>query len=197
VGVRGASGSSRLQTFGGLGGRRRRRAVTAPPGPRRRPGTTKGPDAEASGPFDQSWSLRSLDDLGDLARADRTATLADREAEALLHGDRLDELHRHVGGVARHDHLGALGQRDDAGDVRRTEVELPTVVRVEGVVTATLVLRQDVRRALELRVRGDRARGHDDLAALDVLTLRATKQEATVLTGPRLVELLVEHLDTR
>src|SRR5690606_24510979 len=74
---------------------------------RRRPGTTKGPDAEASGPFDQSWSLRSLDDLGDLARADRTAALADREAEALLHRDRLDELDRHVGGVARHDHLGA------------------------------------------------------------------------------------------
>src|SRR5690554_7132740 len=142
-------------------------------------------------------SIRSLGDLRDLACADRTATLTDGEAEALLHGDRLDQLDRHVGGVAGHDHLGALGQRDDAGDVGGTEVELRAVVRVEGVVTATLVLRQDVRRALELRVRGDRADLDDDLTTLDVLALRTTQEQTTVLAGPGLVELLVEHLDAR
>src|SRR5690606_28829073 len=36
----------------------------------------------------------------------------------------------------------------------------------------------------------------DDLAALDVLTLGAAEQQTTVLAGPGLVELLVEHLDT-
>ena len=46
-------------------------------------------------------------------------------------------------------------------------------------------------------MRRDRTRLDDDLTALDVLTLRATEQETTVLAGPCLVELLVEHLDTR
>ena len=42
----------------------------------------------------------SLDDLGDAAGADGAATLTDGEAEALLHGDGLDELDGHLGGVA-------------------------------------------------------------------------------------------------
>src|SRR5690625_2969902 len=59
--------------------------------------------------------VRSLDDLGDASRADGTTALADREAQTFLHRDRLDQLDRHVGVVARHDHLGALGQRADTG----------------------------------------------------------------------------------
>src|SRR5690606_28270033 len=138
-----------------------------------------------------------LEDLGHLAGAHGASTLTDGEAEALLHGDRLDELDRHVGGVAGHDHLGALGQRDDAGDVGGAEVELRTVVAVERVVTPTLVLGEDVRGALELGVRRDRTRLHDDLTALHVLALGAAEEQTTVLAGPGLVELLVEHLDTR
>ena len=61
---------------------------------------------------------------------------------------------------------------------------------------ATLVLRQDVDRPLELRVRGDRARLADDLAALDVLALDAPEQEADVVARLALVEQLAEHLDT-
>src|SRR5690606_18444874 len=89
------------------------------------------------------------------------------------------------------------GQRDDAGDVGGAEVELRTVVRVERVVTPTLVLGQDVDLGLEVGVGRDRPGLGDDLTALDVLTLDAAEQEATVLAGPRLVHLLVEHLDTR
>src|SRR5699024_4384583 len=138
---------------------------------------------------------RSLVDLGDAAGAHGAATLTDGEAEALLHGDRLDQLDRHLGVVAGHDHLGALGQRDDAGDVGGPEVELRTVVRVERVVAAALVLGQDVDLSLEVGVRGDRAGLGHDLAALDVLTLGATQEQTAVLAGPRLVHLLVEHLD--
>ncbi len=61
---------------------------------------------------------------------------------------------------------------------------------------ATLVLGQDVGRALEVGVRRDRTRLHDDLAALHVLALGAAEEQTTVLAGPGLVELLVEHLDT-
>src|SRR6185312_1383779 len=121
--------------------------------------------------------------------------LADGEAQALLHRDRLDELHLHLGVVTRHDHLGALGEGHDAGHVRRTEVELRTVVVEEGGVTTTLVLRQDVGLGLELGVRRDRARLDDDLAALDVLALDAAEQQTDVLTGLALVEQLAEHLD--
>src|SRR5699024_133161 len=139
----------------------------------------------------------SLEDLGDLAGADGAAALADGEAQALVHGDRLDELDAHLGVVARHDHLGALREGHDAGHVRGTEVELRTVVVEERRVTATLVLGQDVRLALEAGVRRVRARLDDDLAALDVLALEATDQQTDVVAGLAVVEQLTEHLDAR
>src|SRR4051812_33964177 len=139
------------------------------------------------------WDL--LVDLDDAAGAHGAATLTDGEPEALLHGDGLDELHRHLGVVAGHDHLGAGGQGHHAGHVRRPEVELGTGVVEERRVTATLVLREDVDRTLEVGVRGDRAGLHDDLAALDVLALDAAQQQTDVVTGLTLVEQLAEHLD--
>src|SRR5690625_5029386 len=138
---------------------------------------------------------RSLEDLGDATGADGPTTLTDGEAEALLHRDRLDEADGHLGVVTGHDHLGALGQLDDTGDVRGAEVELRTVVRVERVVTPALVLVEDVDLGLELGVRGDGARLHDDLAALDLLALGAAEQEPDVLAGLGGVEELAEHLD--
>ena len=49
-----------------------------------------------SGPSPDTASL--LQDLGNPARADRAATLADREAEVFLHRDGLDERHlRYLG----------------------------------------------------------------------------------------------------
>src|SRR4051812_2155066 len=134
-------------------------------------------------------------DLRDRSGADGAATLTNRELQALLHGDRLDQLDRHRGGVAGHDHLGALGQRDDAGDVRGAEVELRAVVLEERGVPAALFLREDVDLALELRVRGARAGLDHDHAALDVLALDTTQQEADVLARAGLVEQLAEHLD--
>src|SRR5262245_36096704 len=156
--------------------------------------TTKGPVPVRDGAF-RLRVASSLDDLGDPAGADGAATLADREAEALLHRDRLDQLDLHLRVVARHVHLGALGQRDDAGDVGRTEVELRPVVVEERRMTAALLLGQDVDLALELRVGSGRTRLDDDHAALDVLALGATEQQADVFTGLTLVEDLAEHLD--
>src|SRR5436309_8837183 len=45
---------------------------------------------------------RLLDDAGDHAGTDRAATLANGEAQLLLHGDGHDELHRHGHVVPRH-----------------------------------------------------------------------------------------------
>ena len=49
--------------------------------------------------------------------------------------------------------------------------------------------------ASKLGVRGDRTGLDDDLAALDVLALDATEEQADVLAGLALVEQLAEHLD--
>src|SRR3954454_4423520 len=136
-----------------------------------------------------------LDDLRDDAGADRTATLADGEAQALVHGDRLDQLDVHGHVVAGHDHLGALGQPRHAGDVRGAEVELRAVAGEEWRVTAALLLLQHVDLGLELRVRRDRARLAEHLAALDVLALRAAQEAADVVARLALVEDLAEHLD--
>src|SRR3954471_7871739 len=136
-----------------------------------------------------------LDDLGDDARAHRAATLADGEAQALVHGDRLDEVDLHLDVVAGHDHLDALGQMGAARHVGRAEVELRTVAREARGVAAALLLLQHVHLGLELRVRRDRAGLAEHLAALDLLALRAAQQAADVVARLALVKDLAEHLD--
>src|SRR3954447_24833834 len=136
-----------------------------------------------------------LDDLGDDARADRAPALANREAEPGVHGDGLNQLDFHLHVVARHDHVRALGQVGDAGDVRRAEVELGPVPVEERGVAAALLLLEDVHLGLELGVRRDRARLAQHLAALDLLALDASQQAADVVAGLALVEDLAEHLD--
>src|SRR3954454_16076764 len=138
---------------------------------------------------------RLLDDLGHDARADGPAALANGEAQALVHGDGLDQLDLHLDVVARHDHLGALGEVRRAGHVRRAEVELGPIAGEERRVTAALLLLEDVDLGLELGVRGDRARLAEHLAALDLLALGATQQAADVVAGLALIEDLAEHLD--
>src|SRR6266511_5954845 len=135
-----------------------------------------------------------LDDLGHDARADRAAAFADREAESLVHGDRLDQLDLHVRVVARHDHLLTLRELDRAREVRRPEVELRPVAVEERRVAATLLLREHVHLGVEVRVRGDRARLREHLAALHLLALRAAEQRAGVVARLRVVERLLEHL---
>ena len=66
----------------------------------------------------------------------------------------MNQVHSHVGVVARHDHLGALGELNSASHVRGTEVELGAVVGEERLVAATLILLEDVDLALEVGVGG-------------------------------------------
>src|SRR5581483_2401595 len=140
--------------------------------------------------------LELLDYFGDDAGADGAAALADRETQARIHGDRLDQLDVHVRVVARHDHLLALGKLHRARHVRRAEVELRAVVVEERSVAAAFVLRQHVHLGLELRVGRDRARLREHLSALDLLALHAAQKGAGVVAGLREVERLLEHLET-
>src|SRR4051795_11739935 len=70
----------------------------------------RDPDPESRG-----WRPILLRDVGDNPCANRTAAFANREAQALVHGDRGDQLDAQVHVVARHHHLGALGKDDLAG----------------------------------------------------------------------------------
>src|SRR5690606_23830290 len=89
-------------------------------------------------------SVRSFGDLCDAAGAYGAAALTDGEPQTLVHGDRSDQLHRHLGVVSRHHHLGALGKSDRTGHIRGPEIELGPVTREERVVTTTLLLGEDV-----------------------------------------------------
>src|SRR5207237_10419954 len=62
---------------------------------------------------------------------------------------------------------------------------------------ATFLLGEDVDLGVELRVRLHRARLRDDLAALDVLALQASQEQADVVARLALVEELAEHLHAR
>src|SRR5262249_18627027 len=136
-----------------------------------------------------------LDYFGNDTRADGAATLSDGEPEALVHGDRLNQLDRHLDVVSRHHHLGPLGEVGDAGHVGGAEVELRAVAREERGVAAALLLLPAVDLRLELRMRGDRSRLAENLAALDLLALGAAEQATDVVARPALVEDLPEHLD--
>src|SRR5919106_252217 len=147
-------------------------------------------------PFAISERFLLLDDLRDAAGADGAATLADGETESLVHRDRLDQLDLHLGVVTGHHHLRAVGELDRTGHVGGAEVELGSVVVEERGVTTTLVLGEDVHLGLELRVRRDRARLAKHLAALHLILLDTTQQDAGVIARLGLVEHLAEHLDT-
>src|SRR5438270_6214657 len=95
-------------------------------------------------PESRGWRPILLRDVRDNPCADGPATFANCEAQALVHGDRSDQLDTQIHVVAGHHHLGALGEHNLAGDVRRPEVELRTIVGEERGVTSALVLRQDV-----------------------------------------------------
>src|SRR2546423_5087286 len=104
------------------------------------------------------WATTLLDHLDGHAGSDRAATFTDGEAHPLLDRDRGDELDLHVDVVARHYHLGALGQLDLAGHVRGPHVELRTVSLEERRVPAALLLGQDVDAGVGLGMRLYRAR---------------------------------------
>src|SRR5215213_757951 len=67
-------------------------------------------DPRVRGPLPWSYRMWLLDDFGDDAGADGAAALANREAQAGIHGDRLDQLDGHLDVVTGHHHLRALGQ---------------------------------------------------------------------------------------
>ncbi len=105
------------------------------------------------------YSARKLlVDLDNNAGTNRTAAFTDSETEAFLDSDRGDQLNVHLNVIARHAHLGAFRQADNASNVGRSEIELRTIVVEERSMTAAFILRQDVNLAAEFGVRMNGAR---------------------------------------
>src|SRR6478735_2005178 len=134
------------------------------------------------GPAIDAPSLSSLlHDRGHATGAHGAPTLADREAQALFHRDRGDQ-------------LDLTGEVRGPGDVGRAEVELGAVAVEERGVARTLLLGKHVDLGLEVRVRGDRAGLGQDLAALDVFLVDPPEEHPDVVPGAHLVQELAEHL---
>src|SRR5262245_36739279 len=138
---------------------------------------------------------RLLHDLGDAAGAHGATALADREAQAVFHRDRVDQLDGHLDVVPRHHHLDPTGQVRGPGDVGGAEVELGPVAVEERGVAPALLLREHVDLGLEVRVGGDAPGLAEHLAALDVFLVDPPEQDPDVVACLHLVQELAEHLE--
>ncbi|EAQ46716.1 ISxac3 transposase [Roseobacter sp. MED193] len=139
---------------------------------------------------------KSLGDFGNDAGANGAAAFADRKAQTVFHRDRGDQFNVELQVVAWHNHLGALGQSNGAGDICGPEVELWTVVREERRVTATFILGQDIGFSFELGVRLNRLRCAQNLATLNSFTVDAAQQGADVVASFTAIQQLAEHFNT-
>ena len=136
-----------------------------------------------------------LHDFRHNTSADGTTTFADSEAEALFHGDGVNELDIKGSVIAGHNHFNAFFKSDDTGDVGGTEVELRTIAGEERGMAAAFFLGQNVHFSLELLVGRDALGSGENLAAFHFVTLRAAEQSADVVAGLALIEQLAEHFD--
>src|SRR4051794_3704933 len=108
----------------------------------RRPGWGAAPvvclQQMRAGPRAGPWSL--LENLGDDPRAYGTAALSDGEPQALIHGDRVDQLDRHLDVVSRHHHLRPLREVGNPRHIGGPEIELRAIAGEERSVAAALLL---------------------------------------------------------
>ncbi len=88
-----------------------------------------------------------------------------------------------------------VGQGHVARHVRGAEVELRAVAGEERRMPAAFFLAQDVDAGLELRVRRDRTRLGEHLAAFKIGALDAAEQHADVVASRAEIQRLVEHFD--
>ena len=138
-----------------------------------------------------------VEDLGDLTRTYRTTTFTDSEAKTYAAGYWVDELNIDLNVVTWHHHFYTFGESDLTSYVKRTDVELWTILVVEWSVTTTFFLLQDVDRSLEARVRLNLTWLSDHHTTLDFVLVDTTEEKTDVVTSLTFVKDLTEHFDTR
>ena len=140
--------------------------------------------------------MRLVQDFGDLTRTYRTATFTDCETQTFVASNRSDEFHVDSYVVTRHYHFYTFGESDFARYIKRTDVELRTVVVVERSVTTTFFFLQDINLSLEFRVGFYLSRVADYHTTFDFVLVDTTEQQTYVITSFTFVEDLTEHLNT-
>src|SRR5580704_10064175 len=136
-------------------------------------------------------------DLADGPRAYGVSAFADREAQALLHRHRCDQLDHQAHVVSRHYHFCRRRQLRHPRHVRRAEIKLRTISFEEGRVPSAFFLRQNVNFGFEPSVRSDRSALRQHHAALHIFLRNAAQQQPGVVSRQAFVQLLLEHFDAR
>ena len=140
--------------------------------------------------------MRLVQDFGDLTRTYRTATFTDCETQTFVASNRSDEFHVDSYVVTRHYHFYTFGESDFARYIKRTDVELRTVVVVERSVTTTFFFLQDINLSLEFRVGFYLSRVADYHTTFDFVLVDTTEEETYVITSFSLIEEFAEHFHT-
>ena len=98
--------------------------------------------------------------------------------------------------VARHTEFNIVRQRDDAGNVCCSEVELRSVIGNKRLMTSALFLGKNVNFALKFRMGFDGTGLRENLASFDFISLNTTEQATDIVAGFCKVKQFSEHFDT-
>jgi len=82
--------------------------------------------------------------LCNLTGTNGSATFTDSKLQALINGHRIDQINGNVGVIPRHNHLDSRSKLYFTGNVQGPEVELRTIMIMEGSMTAALFFFQDI-----------------------------------------------------
>src|SRR5690554_6174163 len=135
-----------------------------------------------------------LDDLCYDTGCNGSSTFSDGETQAFFDGDGSDQLDLHGDVVARHYHLHAFAQLDDAGHVSGSEIKLRSVSVEERSMSSTLFFCQYVYFRLEFGVGIYSSRLGQYLSTLDLCSVHSSKQRSDVVSGYCLIQQFSKHL---
>jgi hypothetical protein len=148
---------------------------------------------------DLRYYIHLLNDSGHKTGTNSLSTLSDVESLVDLHRGRVNKLENHLSVVTGVDGLGlvgTLGESQDGGDGRGSDVHLGSVVAAKRGGSASLLGGDDVKRSKELSVGADGTRLADDHTSLDLVSLDTSEQDTGIVTSHGGVEILLEHLNT-
>jgi len=92
------------------------------------------------GPLWGIYEVELVEQLGDLSGTNGTPTFADSETKTYVTCYRIDQVYLNGYVVTRHHHFNTFRQFDFSGYVKRTDVELRTIVVVKRSVASAFLL---------------------------------------------------------
>src|SRR3989344_5316387 len=139
------------------------------------------------------WRL--FRNLGYYSGADSLATLADSETLFFFQGNRSNKFNGELDSIARHNHFHTSRQNHFAGNIRSSDIELRFISFKEWRVPSAFFFAKHIDFRFKFRVRSNRTRLGNDLAAFHVLLFQTAKQNTDVVAGSAFVQQLIEHFN--